>query len=172
MRDQDGLLTINSLRLAPSSTVCPRNTPKMPQNAPRISTLWLKKAKTRNGSHLGHLVHPNSALFLFVVSAPQNCPNSCVDPCAGLHQDLPRQCTEPNQLGLQLAYLGSPGAPQTTLSKGFPGPLGMPKQVFLAHFEPVLSHFGSQRVKTGQGRIFSNRDRGPLGMSKQEFTLF
>ena len=60
----------------------------------------------------------------------------------------------------------------------------MLKQVFLAHFEPVVTRFGPWKipkclekgplrvhkwVKMGQNRIFRKSDPRPLGMLKQLF---
>ena len=69
-------------------------------------------------------------------------------------------------------------------SKSDLGPFGMLKQVFLAHFEPVVTRFGPWKipkslenwptwdqkwVKNGSKTRFSKSDPGPLGMLKQMF---
>ena len=68
---------------------------------------------------------------------------------------------------------------KTGFSKGDPGPFGMLKQVFLAHFEPVVMCFGpwlipeclesgrfwdQKWVKNGSKTRFSKSDLGPLGI--------
>ena len=73
---------------------------------------------------------------------------------------------------------------KTRFSKSDPGPFGMLKQVFLAHLEPVVTHFGTWKipkclengpiwdkkwVKKGLKTRFSKSDPGPFGMLKQVF---
>ena len=73
---------------------------------------------------------------------------------------------------------------KTSFSKTDVGPFGMLKQVFLAHFEPVVTRFGPwkipkclengtlsdvKRVKNGSKTRFSKSDVGPFGMLKQVF---
>ena len=73
---------------------------------------------------------------------------------------------------------------KTRFSKSDPGPYGMLKQVFLAHFEPVVTHFGPWKipkclenglfgdqkwVKNGSKTCFPKSDPGPLGVHKQVF---
>ena len=70
------------------------------------------------------------------------------------------------------------------LFKSDRGPFGMPKQVFLARFEPVVARFGPRKipkclengpfwdqkwVKNGSKKAFLKSDRGPFGMPKQVF---
>ena len=70
-------------------------------------------------------------------------------------------------------------------SKSDPGPCGMLKQVFLAHFEPAVPHFGPAKipkclekgpfwdqkwVKNGSKTHFSKSDPRPFGMLKQVFS--
>ena len=62
------------------------------------------------------------------------------------------------------------------------GPIGMPKQVFLARFEPVVARFGPRKIpkclqngpfwvqkwlKNGSKKRFSKNDPGPFMMLKQ-----
>ena len=73
---------------------------------------------------------------------------------------------------------------KTQFSKSDHGPFGMLKQVVLAHFEPVVTHFGPWRlpkcvekwplcepnwVKKGSKTHFSKIDPGPLGVHEQVF---
>ena len=66
---------------------------------------------------------------------------------------------------------------KNAFSKNDPGPFGMLKQVFLAHFEPVATGLGSWKipkclengpfwdqkwVKIGSKRCFSTSDPGPF----------
>ena len=77
-----------------------------------------------------------------------------------------------------------PGAKKIFFFKVVPTPLGMLKQVFLAHFEPVVTRFGQRKipkslenglfwdqkwVKKGSKTHFSKIHLGPLGMLKQVF---
>ena len=71
---------------------------------------------------------------------------------------------------------------KTHFSKSDPRPFGMLKQMFLAHFEPVVTRFGPWKipkclekgsfwdqkwVKNGSTTCFSKSDPGPFGMLKQ-----
>ena len=71
---------------------------------------------------------------------------------------------------------------KTRFSKIDPRPFWMLKQVFLAHFEPVVTRFGPWKipkclengpfwdqkwVKNGSKTCFSKTDFGPFGMHKQ-----
>ena len=71
---------------------------------------------------------------------------------------------------------------KTHFSKSDPAPFEMLKQVFLAHFEPVVTRFGPWKipkclengpfweqkwVKNGSKTNFSESDRGPFGVHKQ-----
>ena len=73
---------------------------------------------------------------------------------------------------------------KTRFSKTDVGPFGMLNQVFLAHFELVVTHFGPWKipkclengtlwdlkwVKNGSKTRFSKTDVGPFGMLKQFF---
>ena len=73
---------------------------------------------------------------------------------------------------------------KTHFSKSDLRPLGMLKQVFLAHFEPVVTSFGpwevpkclengsfwdQKWVKNGSKKCFSTSDPRPFGMLKQVF---
>ena len=70
------------------------------------------------------------------------------------------------------------------LFKSDRGPFGMPKQVLLARFEPVVARFGPRKipkclengpfwdqkwVKNGSKKAFLKSDRGPFRMPKQVF---
>ena len=74
---------------------------------------------------------------------------------------------------------------KTPFSKTHPRPFGMLKQVFLAHFEPVVTRFGPWKipkclenrpfwdekwVKNGSNPLFFKRDLGPFGMLEQVFS--
>ena len=74
---------------------------------------------------------------------------------------------------------------KTPFSKSDPRPFGMLKQVFLAHFEPVVTRFGPWKipkclenrpfwdekwVKNGSKPLFFKRDLGPFGMLEQLFS--
>jgi hypothetical protein len=70
------------------------------------------------------------------------------------------------------------------LFKSDRGPFGMPKQVFLARFEPVVARFGPRKIpkclengpfwdqkwlKNGSKKPSLKSDRGPFGMLEQVF---
>ena len=72
--------------------------------------------------------------------------------------------------------------PKMTFPKNDPEPGGMPKQVVLACFEPVVARFGPPKVpnalkmgrfgtkkwvKNGSKTRFSKSDPGPFGVHKQ-----
>ena len=73
---------------------------------------------------------------------------------------------------------------KTRFCKNHPGRFGMLQQVFSAHFDPVVTHFGpwiipiclekgpfweQQWVENGSKTRFSKSDPGPLGVHKQVF---
>ena len=73
---------------------------------------------------------------------------------------------------------------KTHFSKSDLGPFGMLKELFVAHFEPVVMRFGARKipkclekgpfwdqkwVKNGSKKHFSKSNRGPFGMLKQVF---
>ena len=77
-----------------------------------------------------------------------------------------------------------PGSKKLIFSKLVPRPLGMLKQVFLAHFEPVVTRFGPWKipkclengpfwdqkwVKMGQNRVFPKVILDHLGCSHKCF---
>ena len=90
----------------------------------------------------------------------------------------------PRTVGANGGSTRVPRAKQKIFSKVVPRPLGMLKQVFLVHFEPVVARFGAwkipkclengpfwdqQWVKNGSKTRFSESDPGPFGMLKQVF---
>ena len=79
---------------------------------------------------------------------------------------------------------GSKMGQKRVFPKNDPGPFGMLKQVVLAHFEPMVTGFGSWKipkclengpfwdqkwVKNGSKMRFSKSDLGPFGMLQQVF---
>ena len=89
---------------------------------------------------------------------------------------------------LKISFLGSKNGSKNGSKSHFPkvivAPFGMLKQVFLAHFEPMMTHFGTWKipkclekgafwdqkwVKNGSKMHFSNNDARPLPMLKQPF---
>ena len=109
----------------------------------------------------------NSALFL--VFNPRNRPTRRLESCTSGHFVQPEGRP-------------APGAKRIIFSKVVPRPLGMLQQVFLARFEPVVTHFGPWKipkclengpswdqkwVKNQSKTRFSKSDLGPFGMLKQ-----
>ena len=89
---------------------------------------------------------------------------------------------EPCTLGANDGSTRVPGAEKVTFSKVVPRPLGMLKQVFLAPFEPVVTHFNpwkipkclengpfwvQREVKNASKTCFSKSDHRPFGVHKQ-----
>ena len=123
---------------------------------------------------------------LFVASKPQNRPTRCLDPRTTGHWSLGGAGGQPGPRTAR-ANGGStsvPRAKKIIFSKVVPRPLGMLKQVFLAHFEPVVARFGPWKipkclengpfwyqkwVKNGPKTHFSKNDPGAFGMLKQVF---
>ena len=159
-----------------NSTICPRNSPKRRQKAPKTAqcapaprnqeravswATWLKN------EFRGHLVHPQPPTF-FGFQASKS----------------PNETRRPPYQG-SLGAAGStrvPRAKKIIFSKVVPRPLGMLKQMFLGHFEPVVARFGpwkipkclengpfwdQQWVKNGSKTRFSKNDPGPFMMLKQ-----
>ena len=172
-----------------NSTICPRNSPKRRQKAPKSAPCapaprnqeravsWATWPKLR---FRGHLVHPQPPRF-----------------CGFQASELPNETRGP-PYQWSLGAAGGPASPRTVganggstrvlrakkiiLSEVVPRPLGMIKQVFLGRFEPVVACFGpwkipkclengpfwdQQWVKNGSKTRFSKNDRGPFGMLKQ-----
>ena len=122
---------------------------------------------------------------LFVVSKSQNRPTSHLDPRTSGHLVEPEGSPARTRWGPTVGPPGSPGQ-KKFFSKLVPTPLGMPKQVFLGRFEPVVACFGPRKipkclenglfqdqkwVQNGSKTRFSISHRGPFGMLKQVFLL-
>ena len=117
-----------------------------------------------------------------MVSTPQNRPTRHVDPRTSGHLVQPEGRPAHAQWGPTVGPPGSPGRKKMIFSKVVPRPLGMLKQVFLGHFEPVVARFGPWKipkcletgqfwdqkwVKNGSKTRFSESDPGPFMMLKQ-----
>ena len=172
-------------------TICPRKVPKWCQKALKSAqcaptlrnqeravswAMWLKS------QFRGHLVHPQPPTFYgFQPSElPKRMPTHPYRWSFGTVGGRP---------GLRMAGANGgstkvPGAKKMIFSKVVPRPLGMLKQVFLAHFEPVVACFGPRKipkclengpfwdqklVQNGSKTLFSKSDPGPFGMLKQVF---
>ena len=171
------------------SMICPRNGPKRRQKARKSAQCaptprnqaravsWAAWLKIRFRGHLFHLHPPN-----FCGSQTSESPNETRRPpnmwsvCGAGGQP------GPHTAGANGGSTGVPGAKKITFSKVVPGPLGMLKQAFIAHFEPVVTRFGPWKiskyldngpfldqkcVKNGSKMRFSKSDPGPFGMLKQ-----
>ena len=58
---------------------------------------------------------------------------------------------------------------KTQFSKSDPGPFGMLKQVFLAHFEPKITRFGSWKIpKCLENGLFWGGNKSPFGYKRNE----
>ena len=138
--------TVSKSLLVPfNSTICPRNGPKRCQKAPKSAqcaptarhqaraTPWATWLKTE---FRGHLVHPQPPTFCGFRAAES--PNETHRP--------PYQwslgAAGARTVGANGGSTRVPGAKKTIFFKVFPRLLGMLKQAFLAHFEPVVTRFG------------------------------
>ena len=174
-----------------NSRICPRNGPKRRQKAPKTAqrapaprnqeraVSW---ATWRKNEFRGHLVHPQPPTFYgFQASEspndPRRPPNRWSLGGAGGRPG-------PRTVGANGGSTRVPRAKKIIFSKVVPRPLGMLKQVFLAHFEPVVTCFGPWKipkclengpfqdqkwVEKGSKTHFSKSDPGPFGMLKQVF---
>ena len=117
-----------------------------------------------------------------MVSTPQNRPTRHVDSRTTGHLVQPEGPASPRTVGANGGSTRVPGAKKIIFSKVVPRPLGMLKQVFLGHFEPVLARFGPWKipkcrenepfwdqkwVKNGSKTYFYKNDPGPFMMLKQ-----
>ena len=136
-----------------NSTICPRNGPKRRQKAPKSAqcapaprnqeravswATWLKN------EFRGHLVHPQPPTFYG--SQASESPN---DPRRPPYQWSPGAAggpASPRTVGARGGSTRVPGAKKMVFSKVVRRPLGMLKQVFLGHFEPVVARFGPWKI--------------------------
>ena len=187
MQDIGCRCTLNGVPF--NSTICPRNGPKRRQKAPKSAQCaptprnqaravsWATLLKTE---FRGHLVHPQPPSFCGFQAA--ELPNEPPRPpyqwslggAGGQHS--------PRTVGANGGSTRVPRAKKIIFSKVVPRLLGMLKQAFLAHFEPVVARFGpwkfpkcledgpfqdQQWVKNGSKTCFSKSDPWPSGMLKQ-----
>ena len=119
-----------------------------------------------------------------MVSKPQNRPTRRLDPRTSGHLLQPEGRLAHAQWGPTVGPPGSPGRKKSFFSKVAPRPLGMLKQVLLAHFEPVVARFGPWKipkclengpfwnqkwVKNGSKTCFWKGDPRPFEVLKQVF---
>ena len=172
-----------------NSTICPRIGPKRRQKAPKSAqcapaprnqeravswATWLKN------EFRGHLVHPQPPTFYGL--HPSESRNETHRPPYQWSLGAPEGPVSPCTVGANGGSTSVPGAKKMIFSKVVPRPLGILKQVFLGHFEPLVAHFGpwkipkclengpfqdQQCVKNGSKTRFSKNDPGPFGMLKQ-----
>ena len=152
--------------LVPSnSTVCPRNSPKRRQKAPKSAqcapaprnqergvswATWLKVGFRK------HLVHPQPPLFM--VSKPQNRPTRHVDPRTSGHLVQPEGRLAHAQWGPTVGPPGSPGRKKSFFPKLFLDHLGCSNKCFWDVLSPwwrVLGHGKSQNALK-MGRFGTN----------------
>ena len=149
-----------------------------PQNQARgVSwATWLKS------EFRGHLVHPQPPTFCgFQASeSPNEPPRPPYQWSLGGAGGQPG----PRKVGANGGSTRVPRAKKIIFSKVVPRSLGMPKQVFLGRFEPVVVRFGAWKfrkclengpfwnqkwVNNGSKVPSSRSDPGPFGMLKQVF---
>ena len=176
--------TVSKSPLVPFNTkVCLRNGPKRRQKAQNLRNAH-QHPETKHGPYLGLRASKSDSKGtysprnppLFVVPKPKNRPTSHLDPRTSGH------LVEPDA-GQRWVHEG-PRGEKIFFSKVVPGPLGMLKQVFLAHFELVVTRFGPWKipkclengpfwdqkwVKNGSKMRFPTSGTGPFWMLKQVF---
>ena len=184
--------TVSKSPLVPfNCTMCPRNGPKRPQKAPKSALCaptprnqaqavsWARWLKTE---YQGHLVHLQPPTFCgFQASEP---PNETPRPPWKWSLGTAGGQPGPRTAGASGGSTRVPGLKKMIFFKVVPRPLGMLKQVFLAHFEPVGARSGPWKfpkclengpfqdqkwVENGSKTRFSRRDTGQFGMLKQLF---
>ena len=134
---------------------------RRPKNGPDCAPWVSNEPKTNNGLYLGlrgskpNCEGTNSTRNppLFAVSKPQIPPTRRLGPRTSSHlAPVPmvtwwsRRAAQPVHGGGQRWIHQGPGAKKNIFSKLVPRPLGMLKQVFLAHFETVVMCFGPWRI--------------------------
>ena len=176
--------------LVPSnSTICPRNGPKRRQKAPKTAqsapaprnqeravswATWLKN------EFRGHLVHPQPPTFYGFQASDS--PNETRRPPYQWSLGAAGGPASPRTVGANGGSTRVPRAKKIIFSKVVPRPLGMLKQAFLGHVEPVVARFGPWKiakclengpfqdqkwVKNGSKMCFSKSDPRPFWMLKQ-----
>ena len=119
-----------------------------------------------------------------MVCRPQNRPTRRLDPRTSGHLVKPEGSPARARRVPTVGPPGCPGGKKIIFSKVAPRPLAMLKQVFLAHFETVVTRFGPWKfpkclengpfqdqkcVKNRSKTCFSKSDPRPLEMLKQVF---
>ena len=153
--------------LVPSnSTICPRNGPKRRQKAPKSAqcapasrnqeravswATWLKN------EFQGHLVHPQPPTF-YGFQASES-PNETRRPSYQWSFGAAGGPAGPHAVGANGGSTRVPRAKKIIFSKVAPRPLGMLRQVFLGHFEPVVARFGPWKIQNAlkMGRFGTNK---------------
>ena len=163
----------------------PKKAPKSPKNCamctttpkPRTAAFWATWLKSK---FRGHLVHPQPPTF-YGFQASES-PNETRRPPYQWSLGAAGGPASPRTVGANGGSTRVAGAKKIIFSKVVPRPLGMVKQVFLGHFEPVVVRFGPWKipkclenepfwdqkwVKNGSKMRFSKSDPGPFMMLKQ-----
>ena len=146
--------TVSKSPLVPfNSTICQRNGPKRRQKAPKSAQCaptprnqaravsWATWLKTE---FRGHLVHPQPPTFCGFQAA--ELPNEMPRPPYQLSLGGAGGQPGPRTVGANGGSTRVPGAKKFIFSKVVPRLLGMLKQAFLAHFEPVATRFGPWKI--------------------------
>ena len=167
-----------------------RKRPKKPTGSPKFCVDWLPTATNQEQAislatwlktrFRGHLVHPQPPTLcgFHPSKSPKRTPRPpyrCALCCGQLE-------ARAETAGCQNGSTGSTGGKKMAVFKVAPRPRGMPKQVVLACFEPLVARFGPlkmakcfengcfwgrKRVKKGSKTRFSKNDIGPFGVHKQ-----
>ena len=146
-------LTVSKSSLVPfNSTICPRNSPKRRQKAPKTCAMrttprnqaqgvsWVRWLKSKFG---GHLVHPQAPTFCGFQASES--PNEPLRPPYQWSLGAAGGQPGPRTVGANGGSTKVPGVKKIIFSKVVPRPLGMLKQVILGRFEPVVARFGPRK---------------------------
>ena len=173
--------------LPSNSTICPRNGPKMAKNG--LNVRYLCPTRPKTGRILGYVAQkqvprapspPATPHFLWfpslrITQRDPYTPVPVVTSCSW------RAAQPAHGRGQRWVHQGLRGE-KKIFFKGVPSPLGMLKQVFLGHFEPVVARYGPWKipkciengpfqdqkwVKNGSKTCFSKSAPAPLGVHKR-----
>ena len=177
--------------LPSSSTICPKNGPKMAKNGQmcvicvqhgqnqKIAVSWATWLKTK---FRGHQFHPQPPTFCGCQASES--PNETPTPPYKWSLRVAGGQHSPRTVGANGGSTGVPGAEKIIFFKVVLRPLGMLKQAFLGRFDPMVARYGPWKipkclengpfqdqkwVKNGSKMRFSKSDPRPYGMLKQVF---
>ena len=177
--------------LPSSSTICPRNGPKMAKNGLNVRCLCQTGLKPRTGRILGYVaqnriprapIPPATPHFLWFANFTIAQRDAWTP--VPVVTWWSRRAAQPAHSWGQRWVHRVPGAKKMIFFKVVPRPLAKLKQVFLGRFEPMVARYGPRKipkclenglfqdqkwVKNGSKTHFSKTDPGPFPVLKQVF---